>query len=260
MINFVGAGSGAVDLITVRGMNHLKEADCVVYAGSLVNPELLKYCKPDVEIFNSATMDFDEVMEILISRDRQGKKVVRLHTGDPALYGSIGEQIKELDANEINYDVTPGVTAAFAAAATCNMEMTLPGISQTVILSRTEGRTPMPEKESIENLAKTGATLCIYLSAIRVEKLQEDLLKGGLNEDTPVAICYKVSWPEEKIFYSTIAKMVDDTKKENLTLTTLFIIGQCVNPKDFDRSKLYSSDFSTCYRSAKTNTDSHVVK
>lgn len=253
MIDFVGAGSGAVDLITVRGMNLLKDADCVVYAGSLVNPDILSYCRDDCEIYNSATMNFDEVMEILISKEAAGKKVVRLHTGDPALYGSIGEQIEELKKHNIEYRVTPGVTAAFAAAASCNLEMTLPGISQTVILTRAEGRTRMPQGESIASLASHGATMAIYLSASVADKVSKELIEGGYRPDTPVAICYKVSWPDEAIIYSTVENMAKDAKAAGLTLTTLFIVGECVNAHDFERSRLYAADFSTCYREAKND-------
>ena len=251
MIDFVGAGSGAVDLITVRGMKLLQEADCVVYAGSLVNPELLNYCKDCTEIFNSATMNLEEVMEILVSRERAGKKVVRLHTGDPSLYGSIGEQIEELKKNNIGYRVTPGVTAGFAAAAAIGAEYTLPGISQTLIFTRTKGKTPMPEKESIRNLAKIGASMAIYLSAANVEELATELTEGGLSPDTPVAICYKVSWPDEKIIFSTVENMARDTKEAGLCLTTLFLVGEFVAPEHFDKSKLYSADFSTLYRTGK---------
>lgn len=250
MIHFVGAGSGAKDLITVRGMELLKKADCVVYAGSLVNKELLDYCKEGTEIYNSATMNLDEVMEILISRAREGKEVVRLHTGDPSLYGAIGEQIDQLKKEGLDFDVTPGVTAAFSAAAALGQELTLPGITQTIIFTRVEGRTKMPERESIRALSMSRSTMAIYLSATRVEKLVEELLAGGYEENTPVAICYKVSWPDERIFKTTVGQLVGLVQRENLTLTTLFLIGDVIGSEEFEKSRLYAPDFSTCFREA----------
>lgn len=259
MVHFVGAGSGAADLITVRGMNLLKEADCVIYAGSLVSPELLKYCREGVDIYNSAEMNLEEVLFVIRENINSNKTVVRLHTGDPSLYGAIGEQIEYLKKNNIPYDVTPGVTAAFAAAASMGQELTLPGISQTVIFTRVEGRTPMPEAEKIAELAEHGATMAIYLSATRVDELKSELLKGKYSENTPVAICYKVSWPEEKIFISTIAEMDSLVKKEKLNLTTLFIVGDVINSNAFEKSRLYAADFSTCYRSSKEINESNNI-
>lgn len=251
MIHFVGAGCGAADLITVRGAKLLEKADCVIYAGSLVSKELLNYCKDNTEIYNSATMTLDEVADILISRAKSGLEIVRLHTGDPSLYGAIQEQIEILKENGIDYDVTPGVTAGFGAAAAVGTELTIPGITQTVIFTRVEGKTPMPSGESIRELASHQASMAVYLSATRVEELKEQLLAGGYTEDTPVAICYKVSWPEEKIVMSTISKMVEDTYNNEFNLTTLFLISNAINAAKFDKSKLYSADFSTCFREAK---------
>ena len=251
MIHFVGAGCGAADLITVRGAELLKQADCVVYAGSLVSRDLLNYCRPAAEIYDSSTMTLEEVMEVLIAQVKAGHEVVRLHTGDPSLYGAIGEQIDLLKAEGLDYDVTPGVTAAFGAAASLGAELTLPGITQSVIFTRVEGRTPMPPGESIRELAAHGASMAVYLSATRVETLQAELLAGGYRPDTPVAICYKVSWPEEQIIISTVERMAQDTLDNDLTLTTLFIISDTISPDSFDRSRLYASDFSTCYRKAK---------
>lgn len=248
MIHFVGAGCGAPDLITVRGLRLLENADCVVYAGSLVNKELLDNCKEDTEIYNSATMTLEEVMEILVSRAKEGKNVVRLHTGDPSLYGAISEQIEVLRKEGIDYDVTPGVTAAFGAAAAIGQELTLPGITQTVIFTRVEGKTPMPPAESIRRLALHKSSMAIYLSATRVEELKDQLIEGGYSIDTPVAICYKVSWEDEKIIMSTIENMIRDTIDNELTLTTLYLVSNAINAKEFDKSRLYSGDFSTLYR------------
>lgn len=247
MIHFVGAGSGAVDLITVRGMNLLKEADVVIYAGSLVNPELLEYCKEGAEIFNSAYMDLGEVLALFEKYENDGKNIVRLHTGDPSLYGAIGEQIEFLKAKDIDFDVTPGVTAAFSAAAALGQELTLPGITQTVIFTRVEGKTKVPSKESIKALAQAGATMAVYLSASQAAKLKEDLL-AGYSEDTKVAICHKVSWDDQKIIISTIKDMDKAVKENGLELTTLFLVGDVLEATDFEKSRLYASDFQTIFR------------
>ena len=251
MIHFVGAGCGASDLITVRGARLLEKADLVVYAGSLVSKDLLNYCRDGIEIYDSAKLNLEEVMELLVSRALEGKEVVRLHTGDPSLYGAIAEQIEILEAKGLEYDVTPGVTAAFGAAASIGTELTLPGITQTIIFTRVEGKTRMPERESIKELSSHGASMAVYLSATRVEELAKQLLEGGYDKDTPVAICYKVSWEDEKIIISTVEKMVEDTYSNNLTLTTLFLISKALKAKDFEKSRLYAADFSTCYREAK---------
>lgn len=248
MIHFVGAGCGAADLITVRGMHLLEKADCVIYAGSLVSKDLLTYCKKDAQIHDSAYLDLDQVIEIMRKQEAEGLTTVRLHTGDPALYGAIGEQMRILEEKGIAYDVTPGVTAAFGAAASLGIEMTLPGITQTVIFTRVEGRTPMPARESIEALSKAQATMAVYLSATRTEELMRQLMSGGYKSATPVAVCYKVSWPEEKIWITTVGQMSDIVKENQLTLTTLFIIGDVIGAKDFDKSKLYDASFSTCFR------------
>ncbi len=251
MIHFVGAGCGATDLITVRGAKLLEKADVVIYAGSLVSKEMLNYCKNDVIVYDSSKMTLDEVLKIMIPFAREDKNIVRLHTGDPSLYGAIKEQMEALKEANIEYDVTPGVTAAFGAAASMGVELTLPGVTQTVIFTRVEGRTPMPEKESIRELAVHGASMAVYLSAVRVEELQRQLIEGGYDVDTPVAICYKVSWPEERIIMSNVEKMVEDTFDNQLNLTTLYIISKAIDTEKFDKSRLYSSDFSTAFRMAR---------
>ena len=193
MIHFVGAGSGAVDLITVRGQKLLKEADIVVYAGSLVNPELLKNCQKDCQIYNSAKMTLEEVMEVMISGEKQEKKVVRLHTGDPCLYGAIKEQMDLLEKENISYKVCPGVSSFCGAASALNAEYTLPGISQSVVITRMAGRTPVPEKESIESFAAHQATMVIFLSTGMLEELSKRLIEGGYQPETPAAIVYKAT-------------------------------------------------------------------
>ena len=250
-INFVGAGPGAEDLITVRGMNLIKEADVIVYAGSLVNPGLLKYAKEECEIYNSATMTLEEVMSVMIFAAKNGRAVVRLHTGDPSVYGAIREQMDILDKEGISYEVCPGVSACFGAAAAMNLEYTLPDISQTLIITRTEGRTPVPSLEGIANLAKHQSSMAIYLSAGMLEKLQEELLIGGYDKDTPAAIVYKATWPEEKVIRCTVDTLAKSGAENDIKNTALILVGKVIDSPNYDRSKLYSPDFTTAYRQAK---------
>lgn len=249
MIYFIGAGSGAPDLITIRGAKLLSEADVVVYAGSLVNPELLLYCKENCEKYNSAKMTLEEVMEVMVPAAQNGKKVVRLHTGDPCIYGAHREQMDFLDAKGISYEIVPGVSSFCGAAAALKAEYTLPNVSQTVILTRMEGRTPVPEKEKIELLASHGATMVIFLSAGQINLLAEKLLAGGYTLDTPVGIVYKATWPDEKVIRTTIGQMATDAKANHITKTALITVGDFLGSK-YDRSKLYDPTFSTEFREA----------
>ena len=196
MVHFVGAGCGAVYLITVRGAKLLSEADVVIYAGSLVNPELLKYCKPECEIHDSARLTLEEVIAIIDAAEKRGKTTVRLHTGDSSIYGAVREQFDELDKLGVDYDVCPGVSAFCGAAASLKAEYTLPDVSQTVIITRMEGRTPVPEKEKIRSLAAHQSTMVLFLSTGLLEGLQQELIAGGYAPETPAAIVYKASWPE----------------------------------------------------------------
>ena len=251
MINFVGAGPGAVDLITVRGMELLKKADVVIYAGSLVNPGLLDYAPSAAEIYDSAGMTLEEVMQVMIAAHRDGKEVVCLHTGEPSLYGAVREQMDILDREGIGYASCPGVSACFGAAADMNLEYTLPGVSQTLIITRLEGRTGVPEKESMQALASHGASMAIYLSAGMLERLSEELLRGGYTPDTPAAIVYKATWPEEKILPCTVKDLAETAKKAGVSKTAVVLVGRAVGTKDYERSKLYDPTFSTGYRVAK---------
>ena len=251
MIHFVGAGCGAKDLITVRGKEHIEKADVIVYAGSLVNKELLEYNKKDAKVFDSAYMTLEEVMSVLISSEKKGLYVVRLHTGDPSLYGAIKEQMDELDREKIAYDVTPGVSAAFGAAASLKAEYTLPDVSQTIILTRMSGKTLVPEKESIKSLASHNATMAVYLSASLARDLQRELIEGGYSEDTPAAACVKVSWDDEKIYRCTVGTIAKTTEENNIKKTCVYIIGDSIDPLRYDKSRLYAADFSTEYRKAK---------
>ena len=251
MIHFVGAGSGAPDLITVRGQKFLREADVVIYAGSLVNPELLKETKPGCEILNSAYMTLDEVIRAMEKAEREGKMTVRLHTGDPALYGAIREQMDRLDQAGISYDVCPGVSAFCGAAAALNLEYTLPGVSQSVIITRMAGRTPVPERESIESFAAHGASMAIFLSTGMLEELSSRLMAGGYAEDTPAAIVYKATWPDEKTCVCTVGTLAETAREAGITKTALILVGQAVAHRHYNRSELYHPAFTTGFREAK---------
>lgn len=251
MIHFVGAGCGAKDLITLRGYEHIKKADVIVYAGSLVNKELLDYNENKAMIYDSSLMTLDEVMSVLIESEKKGLYTVRLHTGDPAIFGAIKEQMDELDNNDLEYDITPGVSAAFGAAASLRAEYTLPDVSQTLIITRMSGKTKVPEKESIRSLASHNATMAIYLSASLSASLQNELICGGYNENTPVAICVKATWDDEKIFRCTVGNLHDTVEKNNIKKTAVFIVGDSINPSNYAKSRLYAPDFSTEFRMAK---------
>lgn len=249
MIYFVGAGSGAPDLITVRGAELLRKADVVVYAGSLVNPALLKDCKNDCTIYNSAKMTLEEVMEVMIPAAQAGKLVVRLHTGDPCVYGAHREQMDILDTQQIPYEIVPGVSSFCGAAAALKAEYTLPDVSQTVILTRMEGRTSVPPKEKIELLAAYGATMVIFLSAGQMEQLSERLMQGGYAAETPVGIVYKATWPDEKVVRTTVGEMARAAESAGITKTALITVGNFLGDQ-YERSKLYDPTFTTEFREA----------
>ena len=251
MVYFVGAGPGAVDLITVRGMELLKKADVIIYAGSLVNPELLKFAKEETEIFNSAFMTLEEVMDVMINAAKSGKEVVRLHTGEPSVYGAVREQMDILDKEGISYESCPGVTAAFGAASSLNLEYTLPNVSQTLIITRLEGKTKVPEKEKMELLAQHGSSMAIYLSIGMIDELVEKLIKGGYSSETPAAIVYKATWPEEKKIICTIGELAEKAREEKITKTAVVLIGEVIDHSSYERSKLYDPGFSTEFRQVK---------
>lgn len=249
MITFVGAGSGAPDLITVRGAKLLREADVIVYAGSLVNPALLEDAKEGCVIYNSAEMTLEEVLSVMIPADRAGKRVVRLHTGDPCVYGAHREQMDALDEAGVSYAVCPGVSSFCGAAAALKAEYTLPDVSQTVILTRMEGRTPVPPKEKIESLAAHGATMVIFLSAGRLEQLSERLTAGGYAPETPAAIVYKATWPDEKVVRTTVSGLAEAARAHGITKTALITVGGFLGDA-YERSKLYDPAFTTEFREA----------
>ena len=250
MVHFVGAGPGAADLITIRGARLLSEADVIIYAFSLVNKELLSYAKSGCEIHDSSTLTLEEVISIIKNAETENKTTVRLHTGDPAVYGAVREQFDELEKLGIKYDVCPGVSSFFAAAAALKTEYTLPDVSQSVIITRAAGKTPVPERESIKSMASHQATMVLFLSAAQSGRLQEDLLAGGYSGDTPVAVVYKASWPDEKILRCSLKDLSKTVAENKLRKTALIIVGNILGD-EYSRSKLYHPDFETEFRKHK---------
>lgn len=251
MVHFVGAGSGAADLITVRGARLLAEADVIIYAGSLVNPALLEYAGPGCEIYDSARMTLEQVLDTIRAAERGGKTTVRLHTGDMSIYGAVREQYDALDRLGIAYDVCPGVSSFCGAAASLRAEYTLPEVSQTVILTRAAGRTPVPAGQSIRDLAAHGATMILFLSASLTESVQDELIAGGYAPQTPAAIVYRATWPDERIYRCTAGTLHDTARAHGLTKTALIVVGGCLGDA-YERSRLYDPAFSTGFREGTT--------
>lgn len=247
MIHFVGAGCGAADLITVRGAELLKRADAIIYAGSLVSKTLLDYAKPTCEAFNSAEMTLDQVIAVMERMESDSKMTVRLHTGDPSIYGAIREQMDLLEALAISYDVCPGVSSFCGAAAAIHAEYTLPDVSQSVVITRMEGRTPVPERESIRSFAAHKASMVIFLSAGMTEKLQTELLLGGYSADTPAAIVYKASWPDEKVVCCSVGSLHAAAVENGIKNHALIVVGDFLG-NDYTLSKLYDPAFTTAFR------------
>lgn len=248
MVYFVGAGAGAADLITVRGSRLLQKADVIIYAGSLVNPELLNYAKTECEIYDSSKMTLEEVIEAVKAAEKDSKMTVRLHTGDQSIYGAVREQMDELDKLGIQYESCPGVSSFCGAAAALNIEYTLPDVAQSVIITRMAGRTPVPEKERLSLLAAHNATMVLFLSAGLAGKVKEELLCGGYDKDTPVAVVYKATWAEEKSFICTVDTLPETVSENKISKTALIIVGDVVTHGNYRRSDLYNPNFTTEYR------------
>ena len=247
MVHFVGAGPGAEDLITVRGQRFLQEADVIIYAGSLVNPGLLKNAKEGCQIYDSAYMTLDEVLAVIYEAEEKGLMTVRLHTGDPSIYGAIKEQMDELDKKEIAYDVCPGVSSMSGVASALKVEYTLPDVSQTIIITRAEGKTEVPEKESLKSMACHKATMLLFLSSALADKVKADLIEGGFEPETPVAVVYKATWPDEKILRTTLTELPEAMAAEGITKTAMIVVGHVLDSK-YKLSKLYDPTFSTEFR------------
>lgn len=250
MVIFVGAGPGAVDLITIRGLEAIKKADVIIYTGSLINTDLLNYAKETCELYNSAFMSLPQVIEVIERTEAQGYDTVRLHTGDPCLYGAVQEQMDRLKEKGISYEVCPGVSSFCGSAAALKTELTLPGVSQTVIITRMAGRTGVPERESIERLSSHQAAMVIFLSAGMLEELSEKLIKGGYSKDTKAAIVYKATWPEEKVCRCTVETLARTARREGIRKTALIIVGEVLGD-NYQLSRLYDEAFSTEFRNKK---------
>ena len=251
MIYFVGAGSGAPDLITLRGQKLLQQADVIIYAGSLVNPQLLEEKKKGCRVYNSALMTLEEVTAVMKTAEQEGKMTERLHTGDPCLYGAERDQMDILEEAGISYESCPGVSSFCGAASALNLEYTLPDVSQSVIITRMAGRTPVPEREEIASLAAHQATMVIFLSAGMLEKLTERLLAGGYRLDTPAAIVYKATWEEEKAYVCTVETLAETARAHGITKTALILVGDVVTHSSYRRSDLYHPEFETEFRRRK---------
>lgn len=259
MVHIVGAGSGAPDLITVRGQRLLEEADVIIYAGSLVNPQLLNWAKREAKVYDSAKMTLEEVCQVMEQAEKEGLSTVRLHTGDPCLYGAIREQMDWMEEHGISYDICPGVSSFCGAAAALEMEYTLPDVSQSVVITRMAGRTPVPERESIRSFAAHRATMVIFLSAGMLKQLSAQLIEGGYAPDTPAAIVYKATWPEEKKVYCTVETLADEAAAAGISKTALIVVGDSVAQTGYERSKLYDPEFTTGYRDGKGKGTMYVV-
>ena len=249
MVHFVGAGPGAPDLITLRGAELLKQADVIIYAGSLVNPALLEMARADCEIHNSAKMTLEQVIDVMKQAEAAGRTTVRLHTGDPCVYGAIREQMDALDELGIPYDDVPGVSSFCGAAAALRAEYTLPGVSQSVIITRLAGRTPVPEAESLASMASHGASMAVFLSSGMLGRVQEELLKGAYTEDTPAALVYKATWPEEKTVRCTVGTLARAGEEHGISKTALVLVGNFLD-SPYEKSKLYDPSFTTEFREA----------
>lgn len=250
MVYFVGAGPGAMDLITVRGVKLLEQADVIIYAGSLVNPQLLTYKKDACEVYNSAFMTLEEVIEVMKSAEERNQMTVRLHTGDPSIYGAIKEQVDWLEQLQIPCEVCPGVSSFCGAASSMKAEYTLPHVSQSVIITRMEGRTKVPPRESIQSFASHQATMVIFLSVGMLGELSKRLMEGGYVPETPAAICYKVTWPEERTFPCTVATLEKTARENGITKTALIVVGRVLDSV-YERSELYHPSFTTEYRNGQ---------
>ena len=253
MVHIIGAGPGDPELITVKGKRLLETADVIIYAGSLVNPELLNYCRADAIKLNSASMTLDEVIETIERAEAEGKTTVRLHTGDPAIYGAIQEQIDELNHRKIEFDITPGVSSFLAAAAALKQEYTLPGISQTVIITRQAGRTPVPERESIKSLAAHLSTMCIFLSIAMIDEVVSELMEGGFSSETPIAVVERAPWADERIIRGTLSTISEQIKDAEIDRTAMIVVGNCLGAtlEQYRKSQLYSPNFSHMFRAAR---------
>jgi precorrin-4/cobalt-precorrin-4 C11-methyltransferase len=254
MIAFVGAGPGDPELLTLKAQRLIARADVIIYADSLVSPDVCQYAKPDAVIYGSAALTLETIIAIMLQAVSNGQFVVRLQSGDPSLYGAMYEQQRMLDRQGVKYIIVPGVSSVFAAAAVVGVELTVPDVSQSIILTRHAGRVSMPEKETLRSLASHGATLCIFLSITRVRQIVEELLAGGYTHETPVVVVYRATWPDQKIIRSTIATLVQDVKQARISRQALIMVGWALAPGDLEdtrsehRSHLYLPEYKHLFR------------
>jgi precorrin-4/cobalt-precorrin-4 C11-methyltransferase len=248
-VYFVGSGPGDPELITLKAKKLVEEADIIIYSGSLLNPSILQYAKKGAQLYDAAIIDREKIYQILYDSAKESKIVIRFHDGDPALFSTIREQIDKLEADGIKCKVVPGVTAILGASADMNLELTLPGVTQTLIITRAELRTPVPERESITELAKHGATMAFYLSVHLIRDIVNELLKGGVyTENTPAAVVYRATWEDEKIIKGTLGDIARKTKEAKIIKTALIIVGDVIAPTKYEYSKVYDASFTHGYR------------
>lgn len=251
-VYFVGSGPGDPELITIKAKKLIEQADIIVYSGSLLNPKILEYTKKDAQLYDAALLDREKIYSILRDSTKQGKLAIRFHDGDPGLFSTIREQIDKLEKDGLRCIVVPGITAILGAAAAMNLELTLPGNTQTLIITRAEFRTPVPEREKISELAKHGATMVFYLSVHLISDIVEEILKGGIyNKETPAAVVYRATWKDQKIIKGTLGDIVNKTKESKIIKTALIIVGDVLAPTNYQFSKVYDADFTHGYRMAK---------
>lgn len=263
-VYIVGGGPGDPELLTLKAKAVIESADVIIYADSLVHPSIVDFAKPDAEVHGSKTLTLSEITDLILQSVRQGKTVARIQSGDPAIYGAILEQMRVLEAEKVEYEIIPGVSSAFAAAALLKAELTVPGVSQTVIMTRAEGRIAMPPGEQLRDLAAHGCTLIIFLSITRMTAIIRQLLDAGYTETTPAAVVYRVGWPDEKVIRGTLKDMARKVRAAKITLQALILVGQALDPNilrpDPDNkdgatsSHLYSSDYTHLYRRARSST------
>jgi precorrin-4/cobalt-precorrin-4 C11-methyltransferase len=251
-VYFVGSGPGDPDLITIKAKKLVEQADIIVYSGSLLNPKILEYAKKDAQFYDAALLDREKIYRILRDSTKEGKLAIRFHDGDPGLFSTIREQIDKLEKDGLRCSVVPGVTAILGAAATMNLELTLPGNTQTLIITRAELRTPVPDREKISELAKHGATMVFYLSAHLISNIVEEILKGGIyTKETPAAVVYRATWEDQKIIKGTLGNIVNKTKESKIIKTALVIVGDVLAPTNYEFSKVYDAGFTHGYRRAE---------
>jgi precorrin-4/cobalt-precorrin-4 C11-methyltransferase len=251
-VYFVGSGPGDPELITLKAKKLVEQADIIIYSGSLLNPKILEYAKKSAQLYDAALLDREKIYHILKNSTKDGKLAIRFHDGDPGLFSTIREQIDKLEKDGLQCKVVPGITAILGAAAAMNLELTLPGNTQTLIITRAEFRTPVPDREKISELAKHGATMAFYLSVHLIADVVEQLLKGGVyTKETPTAIVYRATWEDQKIISGTLGDIVKKTKESKIIKTALIIVGDTIAPKKYEFSKVYDAGFTHGYRRAK---------